>query len=68
MIRPYATLLSPAQPYSSGRFAPNTPSSRHLGDQLLRETALDVAVADDREHALVDEAADGVADGALLLG
>src|SRR5665213_950894 len=27
MIRPYATLFRPAQPYSSGRFAPSTPSS-----------------------------------------
>ena len=67
-MSPYATLFSPAQPYSSGRFAPKTPSSRHLRDELLREAALDVGVADDRQDALVDEAADAVADGALLFG
>ena len=31
MIRPYATLLRPAQPYSSGRFAPRTPSDAISG-------------------------------------
>ena len=40
----------------------------HLRDQLLREASLDVALADDRQHVLVDEGADGVADGALFLG
>ena len=68
MISPYATLLSPAQPYSSGRLAPKTPSSASSGMSLPGESALDVALADDRQHALVDEAADAVAHGALLLG
>ena len=31
MINPYETLLSPAQPYSSGRLAPKTPSSATSG-------------------------------------
>src|SRR5687768_13205394 len=31
MMRPYATLFSPAHPYSSGRFAPNTPSDAISG-------------------------------------
>ncbi len=41
---------------------------RHFGHELLREFSFDVAVADDREHALVDETPDAVADGALFLG
>src|SRR5207302_350001 len=35
MISPYATLLSPAQPYSSGRLAPNSPSSAIWGTSCL---------------------------------
>ncbi len=68
MISPYATLFSPAQPYSSGRFAPKHAELGHLGNDLSRKAALDVRIADDRENVVIDEGADAVTDGAFLLG
>ena len=41
---------------------------RHLGNELLRESAVDVALADDRKHLVVDELADAVANSALFFG
>ena len=35
MMSPYATLSRPAQPYSSGRLAPNSPSSAMPGISCL---------------------------------
>src|SRR5437868_10247650 len=40
---------------------------RHLGHELFRETAVDVALPNDGKHAVVDEVADAVAYGALVL-
>ncbi len=39
-----------------------------LGNQFLGEAPLIEAIADDRQHLLVDEAADGVLHHALLVG
>ena len=53
--------------YVEGRFPKEIlPELAHLGNELLREPALHVGVADDGEDALVDESADAVANSALL--
>src|SRR4029079_16740855 len=43
------------------------PHLTHLRNELLGKTPLHVGVADHGEDALVDESADAVADGSLLL-
>ena len=65
-MRPYAMLLRPAQPYSSGRFAPSMPISPNSGMSLLRKTPLDIRLAYERHHALLDPLAHRVPDHALL--
>jgi hypothetical protein len=63
---------TPESPRSSsvflGQVGTEDSELAHLGNELLGKATLDIRVADDGEHALVDEATDAVTHRALLFG
>ncbi len=65
---PVAHVVEPGAPVLLGQVRAEHAELRHRRDEFLREAAGDVALADDRQHLLVDEPADGIAHGALVFG
>ena len=65
---PVADVVQPRAAVFLGEVRAEHAELGHRRDELLRESALDVLLADDREDLFVDEAADGVADRALFFG
>ena len=53
-------------PILLGEIGAEHPEFGELGDEFIREAPLHIAVADDGQNARIDEATNGVANGALL--
>jgi len=65
---PVGHIVEPGAAVLLGEVSPEEPQLGHARDQLLRELALDVRIADDGEQVFIHPGPDGVPDGALLLG